>query len=77
MKIASNPIDLRIASESEKKLAETLIDEGNERVLGLAKIENPEHILVSETAFSGHLSFYMGFENENGEIESCGWIGKL
>lgn len=69
MKIAKNNINLRIANEKEEKIGKEL--------LMSAEMIGSQHILVSEDAFDGYLSFYMGVENKLGEIDSCGWIGKL
>ena len=78
MKIAENPIQLRLATEAEKQTAESMIVPVAERqnTGGYSfYMERPGHVLVSETAFVGLLSFYSAIENENGELESCGWIG--
>lgn len=76
MIIAANSINLRIASEKEESIGRTLIDNGNSTP-GKLFTSQPKYILVSEEAFDGCLSFYLGFKNENNEIESCGWIGKI
>ncbi len=80
MKIANNPIGLRIATNDEKETAESMLVPANERqnTNGYSfYMGSPVYVLVSETAFPGELSFYSGIENKNGEIDSCGWIGKL
>ena len=66
MKIATNPIELQMANESEITSAK-----------GICKDLGSAFVLVSYSAFPGFVSFYKGLENESGEIESVGWIGKL
>ena len=80
MKLASNPIDLRVATESELKTALTLVTPADKKqnTAGYSfYMSEPKQVLVSETAFPGYLSFYSAIVNADGELESAGWLGKL
>lgn len=70
MNITENPINFRVASESEKAEAVSIVESGSRGII-------PEIVLVSETAFPGQMSYYRGVVNEDGVVESGGWIGKL
>ncbi len=64
MKITTNPIALRLATASEKKMASN-IDAAWEGT-----------VLASEIAFPGKISLYYGVEYGD-VIESGGWIGTV
>lgn len=75
MKIASNPIGLRLTTDSEKQTALSMIVAPHNAGGFSPSMGIPTHVLVSETAFPGTLSFYAAIINGAGELESAGWIG--
>ena len=60
--IATNPINLRLATDWEAKCARETCDE-----------PKPDFVLASDTAFPGQTALYIGVV-EDGELTSGGWI---
>lgn len=78
-KIANNTLSLRIATTYEREIAKSMITPTNERqnTRGYSFYMNyPKYVLVSDVASPEAISFFAAVENNNGELESCGWIGK-
>jgi len=77
MIVGRNPINLREATVSERELALSMLPKQKHNIRGYSPGYGPapEYVLVSETAFEGHLSFYTAI-NLDGELVSTGWIGK-
>ena len=77
MNIKNNPIKLRIATPAEAEFGRSMITPHEERhnCGGYSfYMEQPQYVLVA--TIDGNLNLYGGFENNNGEIESSGWLGK-
>uniref|UniRef100_A0A6H1Z760 Uncharacterized protein n=1 Tax=viral metagenome TaxID=1070528 RepID=A0A6H1Z760_9ZZZZ len=75
MNIKNNPIKLRIATPAEAEFGRSMITPHEERhnCGGYSfYMEQPQYVLVSTI----NLNLYGGFENNNGEIESSGWLGR-
>ena len=76
MNIKNNPIELRIATPAEAEFGRSMITPHGERhnCGGYSfYAEQPQYVLVSTI---GDLNLYGGFENDDGEIESSGWLGR-
>ena len=77
--IATNPIDLRIATDSERNdaIARFITPKEERQNTGGYSIymDAPIYALVSETAFPGRIAIYAGCVNSDGELDSAGWMG--
>ena len=80
MKIVDNEIDLRLATADEEILGRSLIVPPEERhnTGGYSVyFEQPDYVMVSDSAFPGYLSLYGATLNDAGELYSTGWLGKV